>query len=478
MDLTRRHLFRMAGYGLGASALTSLIEKFKLATALAAAPGSGYKALVCIHLGGGNDGNNMIIPYDNYATYRNLRGADLSIPQDQLANRRLATSIGNFAMHPRLGDAGPAGEPVLYDLYAQSKLAVVLNVGPLVRNLTRSEYQTLPPATRPYQLFSHSDQVEIWQTARADSRAITGWGGRIADRVPSGGPRLTTITSISGSQVFNNGNSSNPLIIAAHPTTLRNVLVLNGFGSGTDETARRNAFNFFRTIDRDTTLVRACMDVTQQTSDIASLFNVNDPTFAVQWPANNGLANQLWQVAKVIKLVTTSDPPLATRQIFFVSQGGYDTHGNQLNDQRNNFYALSLAMRAFYEATVEMGLQNSVTTFTSSDFSRTYQPSGSGASVGSDHAWGNNHLVMGGAVNGGQFYGVPRDPTDPTTIHPTLVIGSPSPSDTDNRGRWIPSVAVEQYAATLATWFGLAAGDLNYVFPLLNRFNPANLGFV
>ncbi|HEV3203665.1 MAG TPA: hypothetical protein VGY77_04750, partial [Gemmataceae bacterium] len=138
MDLSRRHLFRMAGYGLGATALTSLIEKFQLATALAATPGTGYKALICIHLGGGNDGNNMIIPYDNYSTYRNLRGPDLSIPQNQLSNRTISTNIGTFAVHPRLGDTGPAGEPPLYPLYGLNKLAVVLNVGPLVRNLTRS----------------------------------------------------------------------------------------------------------------------------------------------------------------------------------------------------------------------------------------------------------------------------------------------------------------------------------------------------
>jgi uncharacterized protein (DUF1501 family) len=161
------------------------------------------------------------------------------------------------------------------------------------------------------------------------------------------------------------------------------------------------------------------------------------------------------------------------RQIFFCQQGGYDTHQDQINNQGDNLQELSEAMKAFYDATVELQLQNQVTAFTLSDFGRTLQPSGTGGDVGTDHGWGNHQFVVGGAVQGGHFYGV----VGPSgNVFPTMVLNAPD--DTDDRGRWIPSVAVDQYAATLATWFGVAAPDLPYVFPNLGNFSASNLGFL
>ena len=162
------------------------------------------------------------------------------------------------------------------------------------------------------------------------------------------------------------------------------------------------------------------------------------------------------------------------RQIFFTSLGGFDTHQNQVLNQANLLLQVSDAIKAFYEATVELGLEQQVTTFTLSDFGRTFQPAGSGANiVGSDHAWGNHHFVVGGAVRGGDFFG---EAGPNGTVFPVLQLGGPS--DTDNRGRWIPTASVEQYAATLATWYGVSAADLPLVFPNIGRFATMNLGFM
>ena len=163
-----------------------------------------------------------------------------------------------------------------------------------------------------------------------------------------------------------------------------------------------------------------------------------------------------------------------SRQVFFCSIGGFDTHQNQLAAHTQLYTQLSQAMNAFYNATVELGLQDAVTTFTLSDFGRTLAPSGTGAGqVGSDHGWGNHQFVMGGAVHGGNFYGVPG-PNG--TVFPDLTLGGAN--DTDDRGRWIPTCAVDQYGATLSSWFGVSAADMPSVFPLLSRFTTPNLGFV
>jgi uncharacterized protein (DUF1501 family) len=182
----------------------------------------------------------------------------------------------------------------------------------------------------------------------------------------------------------------------------------------------------------------------------------------------------LKQVAKLISLNLSSATLSLNRQIFFCNLGGFDTHQNQLTNQADLLTDLSQAMKAFYDATVELGVDTKVTTFTLSDFGRTLQPSGSGAgSVGSDHGWGNHQFVLGGAVAGGDFYGVVGSNG---TVFPTLALGGPD--DTDSRGRWIPTCSVEQYAATLASWYGVAPADIPTVFPLIGRFTTSDLGFL
>jgi uncharacterized protein (DUF1501 family) len=347
---------------------------------------------------------------------------------------------------------------------------VVCNVGPLAQPLTRGQY--LGGAPRPYQLFSHSDQIAQWQSAIADRVSPTGWGGRIADRTPVHPSGFPTLTAISGG-LFTRGQVTSPLSIGPATTALNQVLVLNGFGTATSETARRTSMNLLRTIDTGNTLVASASRTMQQGLDIGQILNSN-PTIATPFPANNTLGSQLLQVAKVIKLNSTSPTLGLNRQIFFCQLGGFDTHQGQLATQSSLLTQVGAAIKAFYDATVELGLEQQVTTFTLSDFGRTFQPAGTGTgTVGSDHAWGNHHFVVGGAVRGGDFYG---EPGPNGLVFPELRLSGPN--DTDNRGRWIPTASVEQYAATLAGWYGVSGADLPLVFPNIGRFPRTDLGFM
>lgn len=471
LSLTRRGFLRRAGYTIGGAAMASAIDQLSIVNALAQP--SSYKALVCIFLAGGNDCNNTIIPLSastdptgGYAAYQNNRkGAGLALAQNTLlplSPDPPSCGGGSFGFHPSLAE--------LQQFWNQGKLAVVANVGPLVVPLTRQDYQG--GKARPYQLFSHSDQQQQWQSCRADVRTSTGWGGRTADRTFDPASSFPLLTSIAGTPTFTVGMVTKPLAISSAPTPLNQILVLSGYGSGADERARRMSYDYLRTIDLGNSLVAAAGTITQQALVVSQALSV-DPTLQTVFPATN-LGNQLKQVAKVIKANLTQSALGLNRQIFFCQLGGFDTHQTQLNNQAGLLSQLSKAMQAFYNATVELGVSSQVTQFTLSDFGRTLQPSGSGAgAVGTDHGWGSHHFVLGDAVKGSDFYGM-RGPNG--IPYPKLQLNGPN--DTDNRGRWIPTTSVEQYAATLATWFGLAQQDLSYVFPLLGNFKSANLGFV
>ena len=478
----RDFLVRTTCAALSAAAFQGTVRQFGLANLLAQdvvnSPNcsGGYKALVCVFLNGGNDGNNMVIPYDDahYANYSASRpGLAIAKAGGVLDPTKLndPASMGGrqFALHPSMLE--------LKNLYNANKLAVVPNVGPLVEPMTQNDYiNNLVP--KPFALFSHSDQVQIWQSARADVKVATGWGGRVVDSVLScnAGASFPTMTSISGSSTFCIGVQQRPLSIGTG--NLNTVLVLNGFGSSATDMARRNSMDFLRTIDLTATTIAGTSGITQQGVDTSAAF-ASDPVITTVFP-NTSLSNQLKQVAKIIKLNQSGGLiPALTRQIFFVSQGGYDTHQNQPGDQGNLFLDLSGAMNAFYNSTVELGLQNSITTFTLSDFGRTLQPSGTGTSIGTDHGWGNHQFVMGGSVLGGNFYGTPSPANG--QIFPVLLPGSPddtSSSPTNGRGRWIPATAVDEFGATLSKWLGVTAADIPSVFPLIGNFGSSDLGFM
>jgi len=470
----RDFLRRTTCAALSAAAAQAGLRKLGLMNLLARplAP-SDYRALVCVFLDGGNDSNNMVVPtdsthYNQYLAARPL-ASGLGLDASALAPINVppvfSGSGRTFGFHPSLSQ--------MAGLFNQNRLAVVSNVGPLVVPVTQSDVvnDTKP---LPYSLFSHSDQIQCWSTGRADQRIATGWGGRVADatlacNADSGFP---TVTSIDGAATFCVGIAQNPLAIDTG--ALDQILILNGYYGSPDDVARKNSMDFARTIDRSALLVAAASDVTQQAVDIGAALSV-DPTLTTVFP-DTDLGAQLLQVAKVIKLNQTSPQLSLNRQIFFVTQGGYDTHQDQASDQADRFAELSGALNAFYAATVELGLQNRVTSFTLSDFGRTLEPSGDTGSVGTDHGWGSHQFVIGGAVNGGNFYGTPNGSTG--SIFPSLVFGGPDDVSPDDRGRWIPTSSVEQLGATLATWFGVAALDLPTVFPLIGNFPSASLGFM
>jgi uncharacterized protein (DUF1501 family) len=461
MRISRREFLRRSGCGIGsAAALAAGIERFGLVNAMAQSA-SGYKALVCVFLGGGNDGNNMIIPADTtgYAAYSAVRSASgLAIAQGSLLPVTPRSLGVQFGLHPSLAAVHP--------LFDSGNLAVVCNVGPLLDPITREQY--LSGAPKPYQLFSHSDQIAQWQSSVSTGPSPTGWGGRISDSLgPDTG--LPRVTALAGG-AFTRGLITSPLTVAPAPTALNQLLALSGFGTTAPELARRRALDFLRTIDRGHPLVRSAQDTTQKAVDLSVALNV-DPVLATVFP-NTSLGNQLKQIAKLIKFNQTSSTPLP-RQIFFCSLGGFDTHQGQVATQANLLTQVSQAMKAFYDSTVELGLAPDVTTFTLSDFGRTFNPAGSAGTVGSDHAWGNHHLVMGGSVFGGDFYGVPGQNG---SVFPTLQLSGPD--DTDNRGRWIPTSSVDQYAATFARWFDVSASDINTIFPRLSHFSPSHLAFL
>jgi uncharacterized protein (DUF1501 family) len=467
MEITRREFLWQTGraclgYAFGAAAFAAGVERFGMINAFA--QGNSYRALVCVFLAGGNDSNNMIIPattteYNDYASVRNASG--LALPLDTLP-QVVPPAIGTpFGLHPSLGP--------FKTLWDAQKLSVVCNVGPLTQPLTREAYQA--GAARPYQLFSHSDQIAQWQSAIADRVSPTGWGGRAADHFEAHASGFPMITALSGG-LFTRGQSTSPLSIAPAPTALDQLLVLSGFGSGADEVARRDAMAKLRALDTGQTLVGAASRTVDQALSIGSTLN-SDVTLSTVFP-NNTLGNQLRQVAKVMKFNSLTPALGLQRQIFFCQLGGFDTHQGQVNTQSNLLTQVAQGVKAFYDATVELGLEQQVTTFTLSDFGRTLQPAGAGANVvGTDHAWGSHHFVVGGAVRGGDFYGG-GGPNG--TVFPVLRLGGPS--DTDTRGRWIPTASVEQYAATLASWYGVPAVDLPVVFPNIGRFTTADLGFM
>ena len=487
MNETRREfLKRSGGCALGMVTLATQMQHLGLMSALAqksvAVPHGGesdYKALVVIFFSGGNDGNNMVIPnhadatLSNYANYSALR-SNLAIDQATLLPISVPRMGGlTYGLHPSLGPV-TGGNNGVHELWAQQKMAIVTNVGTLVRPTTKAQ-MTQSTHPKPYQLYSHSDQVAQNQTGISNTQSFTGWGGRLADRLntarnPNG--LIPMVTSISGAQLFTAGQSTLPMAINDSNTLLANVLNPTFSGSGT--TARRTAWNDLRGIDLASNYIREASEVTNVAMAANTALQTSQDT--TQPFPNTNLGRQLRQVARLIKTRTSLN---INRQVFYCQIGGFDTHTNQLTGQANLVSTYSQAVRAFYNELVAQGVENSVTTFTLSDFGRTMNPAGAGsAAVGSDHAWGNHMFVIGGSVLGGDFYGM--NTATNGTPYPQLVPGGPDDADNgvNARGRWIPTTSVEQYAATLARWFGLAEAELPSVFPNLVNFPNTNLGFM
>jgi uncharacterized protein (DUF1501 family) len=488
-DLTRRSFLRRNAYaGLGATAIANTILDLRLInSAMAANDVSGYKALVCIFLGGGNDANNWVVPTDTttFDSYSAIR-ANLAIPQGSLlplynvgtsGSQYTDTAGHTYGFHPSC--------PELQTLFGEDKLAVLFNVGTLVRPTTRSQYFANTKFYTPPQLFSHSDQVTQWQTSIPDAPPTTGWGGRIADLLDASANSNGSISmsvSLNGANTFEIGN----LISQYQVATTGAVTTATGADSAATGSARIRALKNILALSNSSLQRTAYADVVENAIAVGDLLNnaitptILDAFWTVPFP-NTTLGNQLKMVARLIQARGAQAPtlPVATkfnmnRQIFFCGVGGYDTHTSQVSvngtDQPTNVNGahfklldeVSACMFAFQRAMEQLTLSNQVTTFTASDFSRTLPTN----SQGSDHGWGAHHLIMGGAVKGGATYGK----------LPTFAINGP---DDTGLGRWIPTTAVDQFSATLAKWFGVDVGSaMADIFPNLSRFSSSDLGFM
>jgi uncharacterized protein (DUF1501 family) len=428
----------------------------------AAATASDYKALVCVFLYGGNDYANTLVPYDGtqYGVYTAQRGP-LGFTQAALAPTLLnpTTALPNGAQYALAPNLAP-----ILPIFDAGKMAVMLNIGTLVQPTTKAQYQSnsvpLPP-----KLLSHNDQQSYWQSSSPEG-ASSGWGGRIGDLLQSGnGTSTLTCVNVSGNAVFLSGrtavqysvttggpiglNARNSLQGSTAASTLLKSLISNPGGAhdfmGAHGTVGKRALDLY---------------------DLVSTQLAAAPITTTPFPAaadnQSSLGAQLQMVAKMISM---SSQMGAKRQVFFVSTGRFDTHDGLATLHPTLMTNLANALRAFYDTTLELGVSNQVTTLTGSDLGRALTANNDGT----DHGWGSMHFALGGAVNGKRYYG----------INPTLANGGP---DDIGQGRLIPTMSVDQYAATLASWFGVPAGSLTTAVPNINNYAGSalgtNLGFV
>lgn len=418
------------------------------------APFPDYRALVCVFLHGGNDSFNMLVPnttaeYNAYAASRQ----NLAIArEDLLPVNPLSLPPGSaaFGLHPSMTG--------MQALFETGKAAVVANVGPLVEPTTRDQYFN-QSVSLPSQLFSHNDQQAQWHSLKGASTSKTGWAGRIADliRQSVANQKMATNASLYGTTLYQAAEQT-----IAYVMGQTGPLPFTGFSNDPGELTFDQKQAFLRVVEAQYGSIyeRAFAEIQRRAIDAADVVTAaidSAPVLTTAFPAT-ALGRQLETVAKLIGSRSSLE---MQRQIFFVGIGGFDSHDDQNQNQPGLLGGVSDAIAAFYDATVELQVDQMVTTFTQSDFGRTLTSNGDGT----DHAWGGNQLVVGGAVNGGDLYG----------NYPVLEIGGP---EDVGGGRIIPSTSADQYAATLSRWFGIPEVDLDVVAPSLSNFIQRDLGFM
>ncbi len=452
---SRRAFLKRSGAMGIAGAAAPFVTNLAAIGEAAAATAADYKALVCVFLYGGNDYANTLPNYDqpNYDLYAAQR-ANIGHLRDALAATALTPNVAlvdgrQYALAPSMASLMP--------IWAEGKLATVLNVGTLVRPTTKDQYQKLSVPLPP-KLFSHNDQQSYWQ-ATSPEGATSGWGGRMGDLLQSGnGMAATTCITVGGNAVFLAGRqavqyamgTSGPVGLTANTSLFGSSSAASALKSlMTSGNSLSNFANEHAKVSK-----RALDTYASVSSALASAPVANFTGF----PTGNTLSDQLKLVARMISV---SQQLGAKRQVFFVSLGGFDLHDNLPGQHPILAGKLADALAAFHRSMTTLGVADKVTTFTASDFGRTLTSNDDG----SDHGWGSHHFVMGGAVRGGRFYGTPP------------AVGSGTQDDV-GQGRLLPTTSVDQYAATLASWFGVSAGDLSTVVPNIGNFGSANLGFV
>jgi uncharacterized protein (DUF1501 family) len=430
---------------LGAAGAAAHLARFGLMTANAQST-PDYRALVCIFLFGGNDSNNTVVPMSSagYASYAASRGG-LALAQNTLLP--VGAGAAAYGLHPRLTN--------LQSLYNQGRAAMVLNVGTLVRPTTKQQYQQ-GQVPLPRNLYSHSDQQQQWQTANPTVAGGTGWGGRVNDIVAPSTPFPAGV-SVAGNSALLTGAFTGGVTISPGSN-----FGLNGFGNDAAMQARFTALQQILTFDSGVQLISSANGVLSNALEAAQEINaaLNSGTPLQTVFPNSGLGQQLAQVARIIQVRGALG---MNRQIFFASTGGYDNHSDLVQSHDPLLAGLDAAIGAFQAALVELGVVQNVVTFSESEFSRTMNSS---ATNGSDHAWGGHHFAIGGPIKGGQAYGT----------FPNLALSGPD--DVGNRGVWLPTTSLDQYAATMASWFGVPDASLPLVFPNLVNFPQQKLAFI
>jgi uncharacterized protein (DUF1501 family) len=413
-----------------------------------------YRALVCVFLFGGNDSFNMLVPRSDteYRAYEVSR-QNLAIPQDQLLPITTpGTGSRRYSMHFAMVS--------LQQVFEEGRGAFVANVGPLVEPTTRDEFFEKSVAL-PRQLFSHNDQQDQWNSLTGNRSPKTGWAGRMADLIRDSvaGQKMATNASLFGNNLQQSAEETVACVMGPE-----GPMSFPGFSSTPGEPGYAQREASLRVLEAHYGSIseRALAKVQRRaiaTADTvtAAIDNPSRPPLTTAFPQSQ-LGTQLRTVAR---LIAARDDLSMRRQVFFVAAGGFDSHDKQADDQPGLLADVSESLSAFYRSTVELGVTENVTAFTQSDFGRTLTSNGDGT----DHAWGGNQIVLGGTVLGGKIYG----------SYPELQIGGP---EDVGGGRFIPSTSSDQYAATLATWFGIADADLDIVAPNLRNFTTRNLGFM
>ena len=471
-NLRRRQLLKSLGLLTAGSGLSSQMGKFSLLNDVLAAPGdyvslTDYKSLVCVFLFGGNDSFNMFIPTGSpaYSNYLDLR-KELAIPQSQILPA---------------GDIPYGFYNVLQNtptLFQQGNLAIISNVGALIEPLTKQQYLDQRHgngnAQVPTALFSHSDQQDFWQTGISGTSATgvnQGWGGSMADllSLTNNNANVPLSMSISGESKLL--RAQNTIAMALNSSSgLDSFRYLSHHNWPRWEVSRSDAWNQILAIQSGHTFEQQYQQTVERTKQrisvvqdaLAQSMDGDQSLITTTYDENNSLAKQLRMVARMIY---AREYLGMKRQIFFVSMGGFDTHGNQEPDHANRLRSLDEALYSFDQTMRELDSKsiakyNSVTTFTASEFGRTFGTNGDGT----DHGWGSHQMVFGGAVSGGQVYGQLPDLA--------------ADSDDDIGDAMLPTQSLDQYGATLAKWMGINDSDLLQIFPNLQNFSLRNLGFL
>jgi uncharacterized protein (DUF1501 family) len=444
-----------SGYAMGLAGLSD---------AAAFETEGGYKALVCVFLLGGNDHANTLIPFDaaNYQRYSTIRGGlpgqgGIAIGRDALANQLLVPNIEQTLTDDMQLALAPT-MPRLKARFDEGVMAPLLNVGPLIVPLTRQQFESGNNSSfpRPAKLFSHNDQQSTWQSG-APEGSVSGWGGRLGDlaQVRNTNSMFTAINA-TGNAVFLSGDQIQPYGISPQGAIEIRGLDRNVYGSS----ATSDAMRALLTAGSGHVFGNDYAQANARSIQFSGFINdaLSNVSLSTDFGEGNSLASQLEVVAR---LIAARDLLGVRRQVFLVATGGYDNHDGLIGTHEGLLAGLDSALDSFYSALLEVGAADMVTTFTASDFGRTLASNGDG----SDHGWGGHHFILGGAVNGGRFYG--------TAPHISV--------DTDDqvgRGRLLPSTAVDQYSATLGKWLGVEPAEIPIVSPNIGNFNSSDLGFM